>query len=208
MHVIIINGSPRKNGNTAIALEWMADELQQEGIASETVQIGDRIIRGCMACGYCATSRDNQCAYTDDGINDLIMRLRRADGMVIGSPTYFHGMAGTLKCALDRLFYAGRRNGGYRDKVGAATVCVRRNGGYSALNQIITYYHSAEMVVASARSVGYGNQKGEICHDDEGRQGIRRHANAMAWILKMKEATQSGVPLPRAEEIARTNFIR
>lgn len=208
MNVVIVNGSPRVGGNTAIALEWMADELWKEGVASETVQIGNQIIRGCIACEHCAKSQDNLCVFADDGINDLIVKLRRADGLVVGSPTYFHGMAGTLKCAMDRLFYAGRRNGGYRDKVGAAAVVVRRNGGHNALNQILTYYHSAEMVVASARGVGYGRKKGEIHQDDEGQQGIRRHANAMAWLIKMKGATKCSVPLPRAEKITRTNMVR
>jgi multimeric flavodoxin WrbA len=208
MDVIIINGSPRKNGNTAIALEWMADELRQEGITTETIQIGDQIIRGCIACEHCATSQDNLCLFDNDGINDLIRKLRQADGFVIGSPTYFYGMAGTLKCAMDRLFYAGRRNGGYRNKVGAAAVSVRRNGGSETFNQIITYYHAAEMIVAPSRGVGYGRKKGEISQDTEGQQGIRHHANAMAWLLKMKEATEGSVRLPRAENRRTMNFIR
>ena len=113
MNVILINGSPRRNGNTAIALEWMAEELRQEGITTETIQIGDQVIRGCVACEHCATSQGNLCALNNDGINDLIIKLRQADGVVFGSPTYFGGMAGTLKSAMDRIFYAGRRNGGY-----------------------------------------------------------------------------------------------
>ena len=210
MNVVIINGSPRENGNTAIALEWTAEELQREGIATEIIQLGGQIIRGCIACGFCANSQDNLCTFDNDGINDVIRKLRRADGFVIGSPTYFGGMAGTLKSAMDRMFYAGRRNGGYRNKVGAAVVSARRNGAQEAFNQIITYYHLAEMIVAPSHAwaVGYGSKKGEICQDAEGRQVIRHHANAMAWVLKMKEATKDAVQLPRAEERVAMNFIR
>ena len=210
MNVVIINGSPRVHGNTAIALEWMADELQQEGIATETVQIGDQIIRGCMACEYCATSRDNLCRFTNDGINELILKLRQADGVVFGSPAYFGGMTGTLKSAMDRMFYAGRRNGGYRNKVGAAAVTARRNAAQDTFNQIVTYYHLAEMVVAPSHTwaAGYGRKKGEIRQDAEGQQVIRHHANAMAWILKMQEATKATVRRPRAESRIMTNFVR
>ena len=210
MHVILINGSPRRNGNTAIALESMANELRQAGITTETIQIGDQIIRGCMACEHCVTSQDNLCAFNDDGINDLIVKLRQADGFVIGSPTYFGGMPGTLKSAMDRIFYAGRRNGRYRNKVGAATVSVRRDGGPDAFNQIITFYHLAEMIVAPSQTwaVGHGMKQGEISQDVEGRQTIRRHASAMAWILKMKEATKDSVAPPTAEDRIMMNFIR
>jgi len=210
MNVILINGSPRQNGNTATALGWMADELRQAGITTETIQIGDQIIRGCIACEHCATSQDNLCAFNNDGINDLIAKLRQADGFVIGSPTYFGGMPGTLKSALDRIFYAGRRNGRYRNKVGAATVSVRRGGGPETFNQIVTFYHLAEMVVAPSQTwaVGYGMEKGEISQDVEGQQTIHRHAKAMAWILKMKEATKENVVLPQAEDRIMMNFIR
>ena len=210
MHVVVINGSPRQNGNTAIALEWMVEELQQEGITTETIQIGDRVIRGCVACERCAASQDNLCAFNDDGINDLIIKLRQTDGCIIGSPTYFYGMAGTLKCAMDRMFYAGRRNGAYRNKVGAAVAAVRRNGGHDVFNQLITYYLAAEMVIAPARSqgVGFGRKKGEIRQDAEGQQAIRHHARAMAWILKMKEASKDSIALPRGEERIMMNFIR
>ena len=208
MHVIVINGSPRPNGNTAIALEWMTDELRQEGITTETIQIGDQVIRGCVACEHCITSQDNLCAITNDCINDLILKIRQADGVVIGSPTYFHGMAGTLKCAMDRIFYAGRRNGGYRNKVCGAAIAVRRNGGQEVFKQIAAYYQSAEMIVAPSRGVGYGNKKGEIRQDTEGQHVIRFHANAMAWILKMKEATSDSIALPRSENRVRMNFIR
>jgi len=210
MHVILINGSPRQNGNTAVALEWMADELRRAGITTETIQVGNQVIRGCVACEHCVTSQDNLCAVDDDGINNLIIKLRQADGFVIGSPTYFGGMPGTLKSALDRLFYAGRRNGRYRNKVGGATVSVRRDGGPETFNQIITFYHLAEMIVAPSQTwtVGHGMKKEEISQDVEGRQTIHRHASAMAWILKMREATRDSVVLPQAEDRIMMNFIR
>ena len=210
MNVILINGSPRKKGNTSLALEWMAEELQQEGILTETIQIGVRRVRGCIACEHCSTSQDALCAFNDDGIRDLIVKFRQADGIVIGSPVYFGGMAGTLKSAMDRMFYAGRRNGGYRNKIGAAVVSARRNAAQETFNQIITYYHLSEMVVAPSHTwvTAYGRVKGEIQYDVEGQYVIRHHANAMAWLLKMKEDTKGRVTLPRAEERTIMNFIR
>jgi len=188
----------------------MADEFRREGITTETIQIGDQIIRGCIACEHCGTSQDNLCAFNNDGVNDLIIKLRQADGFVFGSPTYFGGMAGTLKSAMDRLFYAGRRNGRYKNKVGAAVAAVRRGGGVGAFHQIITYYNLSEMIIPPSQYwvIGYGREKGEIRQDAEGEQAIRRNANAMAWLLKMKEATKDSVVLPREENLTRMNFIR
>ena len=210
MNVILINGSPRKNGNTSLALEWMADELHQEGILTETIQIGDRRVRGCIACEHCSTSQDALCAFNDDGISDLIVKFRQVDGIAIGSPVYFGGMAGTLKSAMDRVFYAGRRNGGLRNKIGAAVASARRNAAQDTFNQIVTYYHLAEMVVAPSHTwvTAYGRAKGEIQHDLEGQQVIRLHANAMAWLLKMREDTKGRVKLPRTEERTMMNFVR
>lgn len=210
MNVIAINGSPREEGNTAIALEWMAEELRQEGIGVEVVQIGNRNIRGCMGCDVCFSSGDNFCVLKDDGVNGLVRQMRQADGFIIGSPTYFGGMAGTLKCFLDRAFYNACRIGAYRNKVGAAVTSIRRAGGVATYNQIITYYHLAEMIVPPSQAwvMGYGRSRGEIRGDEEGSQIIRRHANAMAWVLKMKEATKDSVALPRAESARSMNFIR
>ena len=210
MNVIAINGSPRPKGNTAIALGWMVEELEKEGIQVETVQLGDNNIRGCMACNRCNSSEGAPCALPDDGINTLIRQLQTADGFIIGTPTYFGGMAGTLKSALDRVFYAGRVNGAYQNKVGAVAVAVRRWGGVEAYNQILTYYHACGILVAPSQAwvIGYGSAKGEIRQDIEGEQAHRLHAAAMAWLLKMKEATKDSIPLPRAEERARMNFIR
>ena len=210
MKVIAINGSPRINGNTSIALGWMSEELETEGVEVETIRLGDKAIQGCIACERCAASEENFCVLKDDGINDLIVKLREADGFIIGSPTYFGGMNGTLKSALDRIFYAGRRNGGYRNKVGAAASTVRRGGGVETFNQIVTYFHLAEMIIAPSQAwvMGFSRNKGEIHQDCEGRQAIRRHANAMAWILKMKEATKDSIPLPRTEERNWMSFIR
>ena len=210
MHIIAMNGSPRLTGNTAIALGWMADELAREGITVTTVQLGDKAFRGCAACDRCNSPEDTLCALPDDGINDLIRMLRAADGFIIGSPTYFGGMAGTLKSVLDRVFYAGRRNGGFRNKIGGAAVAVRRGGGAEAYNQLITYFHLSGMVVAPSQSWGqaFGARKGEVAQDVEGQQLLRLHANAMAWLLKMKVATKDSIPLPRVEDRVLMNFIR
>ena len=210
MNVIAINGSPRPNGNTAIALGWMVEELEREGIEVETVQLGNQSIRGCMACSRCNTLEGKPCALPDDGINGLILKLQAADGFIFGSPTYFGGIAGTLKSAMDRIFYAGRAHGAFNNKVGAVAVSVRRWGGVEAYNQILTYYHGSGILVAPSQAwiIGYGNAKGEIQQDSEGQQAHRLQANGMAWLLKMKEATKDSIPLPRTEERNRMNFIR
>ena len=210
MKVIAINGSPRLNGNTAIALGWMTEELEREGIDVEMVHIGSRVIRGCIACGHCTSSEETLCAIKDDCVNELILAIRAANGVIFGSPTYFGGMAGTLKCTMDRIFYAGRRNGAYRNKVGAAVAAVRRGGGVETYNQMITYYHLSEMIVAPSQywGMGFGREKEEIHQDAEGQQAIRRQACAMAWVLRMIDATKDTVPLPRVEKRLRTNFVR
>ena len=210
MNVIAINGSPRPNGNIATALGWMVEELERESISVETAQLGDKAIRGCTACGRCNTQEGKPCALPDDGINSLILALQKADGVIFGSPTYFGGMAGTLKSAMDRIFYAGRASGAYQNKVGAAAVSVRRWGGVETYNQIVTYYRASGIVIAPSQAwvIGYGNSKGEIAQDSEGQQAHRLQAKGMAWLLKMMDATKNNIAPPCAEKRHRMNFIR
>jgi len=212
MKVIAINGSPRKDGNTFIALTLMAEELQKEGIETEIIQVGGELIRGCIACGACAQTGDGAC-YLGDGddiINPAGEKMREAEGFILGSPTYFGGIAGTMKAFLDRLFYAGYRSPDkpFRNKVATCVSVARRSGGEGVFSQLNNYLTLSEVVTPPSQywRVVHGGGKGEILQDAEGVQIIRRNANAMAWLLKtVRDGTE---PLPRVEPPERTSFIR
>ncbi len=210
MNVIALNGSPRRDGNTSIALNIMAEELQREGIATEIIHVGGLAVRGCTACNFCAASENNLCFFKDDGVNDIGLRMRAADGLIIGSPTYYGSIAGTLKCFLDRVFYSGGRSGAFRNKPAAAVAAVRRAGGVDVFNQLNNYFNLLEMVIPPSQywAVAYGRDKGEVTGDAEGIQTLRRNANALAWLLKVLDAAKDTVPLPRVEQKIATNFIR
>ena len=129
MKVIAINGSPKTNGNTHTALALVGEQLQKEGIEFEIIQVGNKLIRGCMACGACAKNLNEKCIY-DDEVNACLQKLKTADGILLGAPVHYAGIAGTMKSFLDRLFYVAGVNGGlFRHKVGASVVAVRRSGG-------------------------------------------------------------------------------
>ncbi len=126
MKVIAINGSPKKEGNTYHAVKMVGDELVASGIEFEILHVGHKLIHGCTACGKCAENRDEKCSLGVDGLNQWIQIVKAADGIIIGSPVYYSGIAGTMKCFLDRLFYVSGANGNlFRHKVAAAVVAVR-----------------------------------------------------------------------------------
>ena len=137
MKVIAINGSPRFNGNTSMALKAMTDELERQGIETETIQIGNLSIRGCIACGHCRTSEDNKCVFKDDCVNDVAQKMREADGFILGCPTYYAGIPGTMKSFLDRVFYSSTPY--FRLKVGTTAAVVRRAGGVDVVHQLNNY---------------------------------------------------------------------
>ena len=129
MKVVGFNGSPRKKGNTAGSLNTVFGELEKAGIETELIQVGNRKVRGCIACYKCVENRDEKCAIGDDPVNDWIRKMKGADGILLGSPVYFSGVAGTMKSFLDRAFFVSSVNGGLlRHKVGAAVAAVRRSG--------------------------------------------------------------------------------
>jgi multimeric flavodoxin WrbA len=211
MKVIAINGSPKKEGNTRHALDLVGEELVARGIAFEVLHIGHRMIHGCMACGKCAENRDEQCSIKTDELNQWIQVIKAADGLIIGSPVYYSGIAGTMKSFLDRLFYVSGANGNLlRHKVGAAVTAVRRTGGSSTLDQLYHYLTYAEMILATANywNVIHGRKPGEVTQDSEGVQVMRLLGKNMAWILTMKEATAATIQPPPAEPKVVTNFIR
>lgn len=208
MKVIAINGSPRKNGNTAQALQVMADELEKQGIKTEIIQIGHLDIHGCIACGHCFDSERNQCVFKDDIVNEAAAKMREADGFILASPTYYGGIAGTMKAFLDRVFYSSSKY--FKYKVAASLAVVRRAGGVDVVHQLNNYLNLTETVIPPSQywTIAYGRQKGEVLQDAEGIQTLRKNARAMAWLLKVIDAGKETIPLPEEETRVMTNFIR
>ncbi len=208
MKVIAINGSPRKNGNTSQALKIMADELKEQGIEVEIIQIGHLNIHGCIGCGYCRTSEENQCVFKDDIVNDVAKKMREADGFILASPTYYAGIAGTMKAFLDRVFYTSSKY--FKYKVATSISVVRRAGGVDVVHQLNNYLNLAQTVMPPSQywTIAYGLAKGEVIQDQEGIQTIRKNAKSMAWLLNIIDAGKEKIPAPVDEDHVMTNFIR
>ena len=210
MKVIAINGSPRKSGNTAFAIQTVIRELENEGIVVETIHVGHQQIRGCLACGACGKAKNQRCV-TDDIINEIIPKIINSDGLLIGSPVYWTGISGTMKSFLDRLFYVSSANGNlFRHKVGASVVAVRRSGGVPALDQLNKYLQYAEMFMPSSNYWGviHGRAEGEAVQDKEGTQIMRILGKNMAWLMKAVDLAKKQIPVPEKEPKESTHFIR
>lgn len=210
MKVLAINGSPKAEGNTAAALKTALKELEAEGFMTEILHIGNKPFRGCVACGQCARKGDCKCAI-DDGANELIAKMVDADGILVGSPVYYAGINGALKCFLDRAFYvAGAAGSRMRLKVGAGVVVARRAGTTAALDQLNKYFTIAEMIVPSSNywNMAHGAAPDEALGDAEGMQVMRLLGRNMAWLMKCLEWGRHNLPLPKREDKIKTNFIR
>ncbi|MCE5202587.1 MAG: flavodoxin family protein [Synergistaceae bacterium] len=208
MKVIAINGSPNKNSNTGQALKLMADELEHEGIEVEIIHVGNNLIHGCIGCGYCWNSELNRCVFKDDIVNEAAEKMRKADGFILASPTYYAGIAGTMKSFLDRVFFTSSRY--FKYKIATAITVVRRAGGVDTIHQLNNYLDLAETITPPSQywTVAYGMDAGEIMRDGEGIQTIQKNARAMAWLLKVVDAGKRDIPLPKDDERIITNFIR
>ncbi|ABB13827.1 flavodoxin family protein [Carboxydothermus hydrogenoformans] len=210
MKVVAFNGSPRANGNTYQALKLVLAELEKEGIEGEIIQVGDKVIRGCLACGKCVRNKNERCAI-DDEVNDWIQKMKEADGIILGSPVHYSGITATMKAFLDRAFYVASANGGlFRHKVGAAVVAVRRSGGVAAFDQLNHYLHYAEMFIPVSNywNVIHGTKPGEALQDEEGVQIMRVLGKNMAYLLKLIAKGKGEIEAPEKESKVYTNFIR
>jgi multimeric flavodoxin WrbA len=206
MKVLLINGSPNKEGCTFTALSEVAKALNQDGIETEIIQVGDKVIRGCVACRKCKDT--GKCVF-DDIVNEVAEKAKTANGFIFGSPVYYSGMNGTMKSFLDRLFYSGSQHLAY--KPGAAIVSARRAGTTSALDQLNHYFTINNMPLVSSQywNMVHGNTPDEVLQDKEGMQIMRTLGHNMAWLLKSIEAGEStGIEKPQQEVRERTNFIR
>ena len=206
MKVVLINGSPNEKGCTYTALKEVADELQRQGVEAEIVHIGKAPVRGCLGC--CGCRKTGRCVF-DDAVNTLAETLIQADGLVFGSPVFYAGISGQLKCFMDRLFYS--RGAQLSGKPAAAVVSARRGGCVSAFDDINRFFTINRMPVVSSQywNQVHGNTPDEVRKDEEGLQILRTLARNMAWLLKNLEAgREAGVPEPEREAPLRTNFIR
>jgi len=208
MNVVAINGSPKEKGNTYNALKIVAEELEKQGISTEIIHVGNKNVRGCIACGGCQKNKDEKCII-DDEVNGIIQKMKVADGIVIGSPVYYASIAGTMKCFLDRAFYVAGANGGlFRHKVGASVVAVRRSGEVATFDHLNHYFTITEMFLASSSywNVIHGRLPGEALQDEEGIQTMRVLGKNMAFLIK--SIAQNKNSLPEKEAKIMTNFIR
>jgi len=187
MKVVAINGSARKDGNTAILIRHVFRELESEGIETELVQLAGHAIRGCIACYKCFERKDGHCAVTGDIINDCIDRMHEADGIIIGSPTYFADVTAETKALIDRCGMVGRANYEcYRRKVGAAVVAERRAGGMHVFDTINHFFTISQMIIVGSSywNIGMGRESGAVEGDTEGMQTMEILGKNMAWLLK------------------------
>ncbi|MCU0861329.1 MAG: flavodoxin family protein [Methanomassiliicoccales archaeon] len=191
MKAIAFNGSPREHGNTHAALEIVLQELVKEGIDVELVQMGIEDISGCKACGACGKNKDEKCVIKDDKVNTWIQMIKRADAVIIGSPTYFGGMSSQTKAFVDRVGYVSRSNGNLlRRKVGAAVGVSRRAGNLNTFDEINRFFLISEMIVPGSTywNVISALKPGETANDAEGVATMQNLGKNIAWLLKSLRA--------------------
>jgi multimeric flavodoxin WrbA len=187
MKVIAFNGSARKEGNTAILLNLILAELKAEGIETELYSLAGKPVQGCIGCFKCFDKKDKRCNVEKDIINECIQKMVEADGILLGSPTYFADVSASMKAVIERCGMVGRANNGlYKRKVGAAVVAVRRAGGIHVFNSLNYFFTINEMIIpgSSYWNIGIGRQPGEVNNDAEGVQTMKGLGQNMAWLLK------------------------
>ena len=205
MKVLLLNGSPKAKGNTALALNEMAAVFAQEGIEAEIIQVGHQAVRGCIACGSCG--KNGKCVF-DDAVNEVAAKFEAADGLVIGSPVYYAGANATLMAFLQRLFYSTRFD--KTMKVGASVVIARRGGCSATYDEMNKFFGISGMPIASSQywNSVHGGAPVQVLEDAEGMQTMRTLARNMAFLMKAIALGKEKYGLPEKEPHAWTNFIR
>ena len=205
MKVLILNGSPKANGNTALAINEMVKVFDEEGIESEVVQVGNKDIRGCISCGTCGSK--GKCVF-DDAVNEIAPKFKEADGLVLASPVYYASANATLIACLDRLFYS--KNFDTTMKVGASVVVARRGGCSATFDELNKFFTIAGMPGASSQywNSVHGNAPGEAEADKEGMRTMRELAKNMSFLIKSIALGREKYGLPEREPPQFTNFIR
>ena len=205
MKVLLINGSPKTNGNTAFALNQMAEVFAEQGIETELIQVGNQAIRGCVACGACY--KTGKCVF-DDLVNEVAPKFQEADGIVLGSPVYYASANATLIAFLDRLFYSSHFD--KRMKVGACVTVARRGGCSATFDELNKYFTISGMPVASSHYWNsiHGARPGEAAEDAEGIITMRNLSKNMAFLMKSIALGKETFGLPEYDKRQATNFIR
>lgn len=205
MKVLLLNGSPKANGNTALALQEMAAVFAKEGVEAEIIHVGNKDIRGCVACGSCG--RLGKCVF-DDVVNEVAAKFEAADGLVIGSPVYYAGANATVMALLQRLFYSSHFD--KTMKVGTSVVAARRGGCSATYDEINKFFGISGMPIAPSQywNSVHGGAPGQAAQDEEGMQTMRTLARNMAFLMKAIALGKEQYGLPEKERHAWTNFIR
>lgn len=204
MRVLLINGSPRREGNTFLALSEIAKVLEQEGIESVIVGVGTRAVRGCIACAKCKESGANRCVFNDDICNEVSARMAECDAVIVGSPVYYGQPNGTVLSLLQRMFYSAGKY--FEGKPAAAVAVCRRGGGTAAFQTLQMPFQMMNMPIVTSQywNLVYGREEGQAALDAEGMQTMRTLARNMAYLLKATEGKKRPAPEPREW----THFIR
>ena len=188
MMVLAVNGSARKDGNTAILMNLALDELKREGMETEMIQLAGQKISGCIACYQCMENKDGQCAVHSDRVNEYIGKMQKAEGILLGSPTYIADITTSMKALLERSTIVCRANGAdmFKRKVGAGIVAVRRGGAIHAFSTLNYFFLLSQMIVVGSTywNIGIGRNIGEVNDDSEGVQTMKTLGQNMAWTLK------------------------
>ncbi len=187
MKVVAFNGSARKDGNTAILIRRVLEILKKEGAETELIQLAGEQIHGCMACGTCRKIKNKECKIVNDNVNIYIQKMLEADGIILGSPTYFSMMTPEMKALIDRAGFVAKSNSDmFKIKVGAAVVAVRRAGGVPTFDGINHFFLISQMIIpgSSYWNVGVGLNKGDVEKDEEGMATMDDLGRNMAWLLK------------------------
>ena len=205
MKVLLINGSPRKEGNTFTALTEIANQLKKNDVDSEIVWIGNKYVRGCIGCGQCRENGKGKCVFDDDICNQIIDNMNSSDALVVGSPVYYGTPTGNVLNLIHRMLFAGADVQG---KPAAALVVCRRGGATAAFQCLQMPFQMVNMPLVTSQywNIAYGREEGEVAQDLEGMQTLRTLADNMAWLLK-KIHTGEG-ELPEREPWAKMSFIR
>ena len=210
MKVLLVNGSPHKEGCTYTALTEVAQTLEKEGISTEIFWIGNQPIGGCVGCGACHRSGEGRCAFDPDGpVNTFLAKAGEFDGFIFGTPVHYAAAAGSMTSFMDRVFYAKTRQ--FYLKPAGLVISARRGGTTATWDQMNKYMGISQMPIISSTywNMVHGNTPDEVRQDLEGMQCMRVLGRNMAWFLKCKAAGEAaGVPLPEREPAVRTNFIR
>ena len=191
MKVIGFNGSARENGNTAILLKTVFTELERENIQTELIQLAGEHLQGCGACFRCFKQKDQRCSVDSDAVNGYIAKMAAADGILLGSPTYFGDVTANMKALIERTGMVARANGDlYQRKVGAGVVAVRRGGAMHTFNSLNHFFTIGQMIIVGSSywNIGIGREPGAVSSDEEGIKTMRQLGQNIAWVLKKLKA--------------------